>query len=96
MYAPKLIVAALAGALTIAGVHAQNIPAHITTPDKVETSIGTLEYKDCAPKRGHRSEGAAYPSGHSRGHGSAYRAINCTTPAVRTRRAIVYWQTPLI
>jgi hypothetical protein len=27
------------------------IPASITTPDKVETSIGTLEYKDGAPSK---------------------------------------------
>ena len=48
-HTPRLIVAALAGTLTIASAHAQNIPAFITTPDKVETSIGTLEFKDGAP-----------------------------------------------
>ena len=29
----------------------QNIPQQITTPDRVETSIGTLEYKDGAPSK---------------------------------------------
>ena len=48
-HTPRLIVAALAGTLTTAGAHAQTIPAFITTPDRVETSIGTLEYKDGAP-----------------------------------------------
>ena len=48
-HAPRLIVAALAGTLTIASAHAQNIPASITTPDKVETQIGTLEFKDGVP-----------------------------------------------
>ena len=48
-HTPRLIVAALAGTLTIASAHAQSIPAFITTPDRVETSIGTLEYKDGAP-----------------------------------------------
>ena len=32
-------------------VHATEMPPSITTPDKVETSIGTLEYKDGAPSK---------------------------------------------
>jgi hypothetical protein len=48
----KLITTALAGALTIASSHAQaQIPVSITTPDKVESSIGTLEYNDGAPSK---------------------------------------------
>ena len=35
----------------VAGVHAQGIPAQLVTPDKVETSIGTLQYKDGAPSK---------------------------------------------
>ena len=41
--------AALGGALAVSGAHAQKIPASITTPDKVDTQIGTLEFKDGAP-----------------------------------------------
>jgi hypothetical protein len=43
---------ALAAVLTLTTVHAQTtpkIPPGITTPDKVQTSIGTLEFKDGAP-----------------------------------------------
>src|SRR4030095_7977162 len=43
---------ALAVVLTLTQVHAQTtpkIPPAITTPDKVQTSIGTLEFKDGAP-----------------------------------------------
>jgi hypothetical protein len=43
---------ALAVVLTLTTVHAQTtpkIPPAITTPDKVQTSIGTLEFKDGAP-----------------------------------------------
>ncbi len=50
----KLITAALALGLTFgAGVapHASEIPASITTADKVESSIGTLEYRDGAPSK---------------------------------------------
>ena len=42
----------LAVVLTLTTVHAQTtpkIPPAITTPDKVQTSIGTLEFKDGAP-----------------------------------------------
>ncbi len=43
----NLLAAAFAGALALPAF--AQIPASITTPDKVETSIGTLEYKDGAP-----------------------------------------------
>ncbi len=46
------LVPALAVVLTFTAVHAQTtpkIPPAITTPDKVQTSIGTLEFKDGAP-----------------------------------------------
>jgi hypothetical protein len=56
----RFISAALAGAIAVTifigsatqPVHAQaaaGIPPAITTPDKIETRIGTLEYKDGAP-----------------------------------------------
>jgi hypothetical protein len=46
----KLIIAALAAAFTLASAHAQTaIPPSLVTPDKVETRIGTLEFKDGAP-----------------------------------------------
>jgi hypothetical protein len=48
----KLITAALS--LTLGAViplSAAEIPPSLTTPDKVETSIGTLEYKDGAPSK---------------------------------------------
>jgi hypothetical protein len=48
-HTPRLIVAAVAGMLAMASAHAQNIPTYITTPNKVETSIGTLEFKDGVP-----------------------------------------------
>jgi hypothetical protein len=44
---PGVAAAVLFGAFTLTA-HAE-IPPAITTPDKVETSIGTLEYKDGAP-----------------------------------------------
>ena len=46
------LAALLATALVLTSAHAQTtpkIPPEITTPDKVETSIGTLEFKDGAP-----------------------------------------------
>src|SRR5262245_21834006 len=53
----RIIVAAFTSALTISCAHAQaprgdaGMPASITTPDKVETRIGTLEFKDGAPSK---------------------------------------------
>jgi hypothetical protein len=48
----KHIITALAGALTITSAHAQvPIPPSITTPDKVETRIGTLDFKNGAPSK---------------------------------------------
>src|SRR4029453_19372724 len=41
--------AALVSALEFTLVRAADIPPQITTPDKVETSLGTLEFKDGAP-----------------------------------------------
>jgi len=46
----KLVVA-LACAVAFTTTTQAQIPASITTPDKVETSIGTLEYKDGAPSK---------------------------------------------
>jgi len=47
----KLIIAALAAAYTISA-HAQApIPPSITTPDKVQTRIGPLDFKDGAPSK---------------------------------------------
>ena len=40
---------ALGAALPLSAV--AQIPASITTPDKVESSIGTLQYKDGAPSK---------------------------------------------
>src|SRR4029450_12971886 len=49
---PKLITIALGLTLVAAPpMRAAEIPASITTPDKVESSIGTLEYKDGAPSK---------------------------------------------
>jgi hypothetical protein len=49
---PKLITIALGLTLVAATpMRAAEIPASITTPDKVESSIGTLEYKDGAPSK---------------------------------------------
>ena len=48
----KLITTTLAGALAITSTHAQvPIPPSITTPDKVETRIGTLDFKNGAPSK---------------------------------------------
>ena len=51
----QLRAAAVAFAMTIphfaAAQTAPAIPPSITTPDKVESSIGTLEYKDGAPSK---------------------------------------------
>ena len=44
-----IITTALAGLLALTTVHAAAIPPAITTPEKVETRIGTLEFKDGAP-----------------------------------------------
>jgi hypothetical protein len=50
LHKQKLVVAALAGALTLSSAHAQTpISPAISTPDKVETRIGPLEFKDGAP-----------------------------------------------
>jgi hypothetical protein len=40
---------AFAGLLLQGSVLAQPIPPEITTPDRMETSIGTLEYQDGVP-----------------------------------------------
>ena len=49
----RLVIAALAGALFLSNAHAQtmktDIPASITTPDSVETRLGTLKFKDGFP-----------------------------------------------
>lgn len=43
---------ALAGLLIITSAHAQTaVPPSLTTPDKVETRIGTLEFKDGVPSK---------------------------------------------
>jgi hypothetical protein len=51
----RLRAAAVACAMAIprlaAAQTAPAIPPSITTPDKVESSIGTLEYKDGAPSK---------------------------------------------
>jgi hypothetical protein len=44
-----MLAAALISALAFTSVRAADIPPQITTPDKVETRIGTLEFKDGAP-----------------------------------------------
>jgi hypothetical protein len=44
---PTILAATIACALALPAV--AETPANLTTPDKVETSIGTLEYKDGAP-----------------------------------------------
>jgi hypothetical protein len=46
----NLLAAALLCSLAVTTAHAQ-IPPQITTPDKVETRIGTLEFKDGAPSK---------------------------------------------
>lgn len=49
----KLIAAALFCALAVTSAHAQefkaDVPASITTPDQVETRIGTLKFFDGLP-----------------------------------------------
>ena len=47
----RTLAAALLCAATVSNVHAQQPPGYLT-PDKVETSIGTLEYKDGFPSEG--------------------------------------------
>jgi hypothetical protein len=52
MKTATILASALAAVLTLTTVHAQTtpkIPPEITTPDKIQTSIGTLEFKDGAP-----------------------------------------------
>src|SRR4029450_3539063 len=45
----NLLAAALVSGLPLTTAHAADIPPGLTTPDKVETGIGTLEFKDGAP-----------------------------------------------
>jgi hypothetical protein len=47
----KTLVAALAGAAAFATTTRAQVPASQVTPDKVETRIGTLQYKDGAPSK---------------------------------------------
>ena len=58
----KLITTALNLTL-LAGtpLRAAEIPPSINTPDKVESSIGTLEYKDGAPSEEYRGESLRLP-----------------------------------
>ena len=42
------------------------IPPSITTPDKVESRIGTLEFKDGAPSQATVDEGLRQPRLHAR------------------------------
>ena len=60
---------ALACTLAFTTAHAQApaLPAWNTTPDRVETSIGTLEYRDGAPSK----ETVAKPIGNIREHVAA-------------------------
>ena len=46
-----LFVGALVCVAAVASVHAQTLPKQIVTPDTVETSLGTLTYRDGAPAR---------------------------------------------
>jgi hypothetical protein len=46
-----LVATVLAGGGRATGQHHSGIPAPITTPDKVETRIGTLDFKDGAPSK---------------------------------------------
>ena len=46
---PNLLAAALVSALAFTSASAADIPPQITTPDKVETRIGTLDFKDGTP-----------------------------------------------
>jgi hypothetical protein len=48
-HARSLILATLIVALTLTSAHGQNIPTSITTPDRVETHLGTLNFKDGTP-----------------------------------------------
>src|SRR5512133_3415379 len=45
-----ILAAALVSALAFTSARAADIPPQITTPDKVESSLGTLEFKDGAPR----------------------------------------------
>jgi hypothetical protein len=47
----NLIAAALFSALAFTFARAADIPPQITTPDKVETRIGTLDFKDGVPSK---------------------------------------------
>ena len=46
-----LFVGGLSCVAALANVHAQTMPAQIVTPDTVETSLGTLTYRDGAPSK---------------------------------------------
>ena len=46
-----ILATALVSALAFTTVRAGNIPPQITTPDKVETRIGTLDFKDGLPSK---------------------------------------------
>jgi hypothetical protein len=50
IYIQNLIAAALVSALAISNAYAQ-IPPSLVTPDKVETHLGTLEFKDGTPSK---------------------------------------------
>jgi hypothetical protein len=47
----NLLAAALFSALAFTSARAADIPPQITTPDKVETRIGTLDFKDGVPSK---------------------------------------------
>jgi hypothetical protein len=52
MRTKAMLAAALAAVLAVSTAHAQTtpkVPPGLATPDKVQTSIGTLEFKDGAP-----------------------------------------------
>ena len=51
MLSTILAAVVLVGGNEVAAQTATTIPSSITTPDKVESSIGTLEYKDGAPSK---------------------------------------------
>jgi hypothetical protein len=46
-----MLAAALVSALAFTSARAADIPPELTTPDKVETRIGPLEFKDGAPSK---------------------------------------------
>ncbi len=72
-----LVVTSLTGVTSALAQKPAAIPPSLVTPDKVETRIGPLEYKDGAPNAATVREGLRHPRFHPRRGGVYEQLLRC-------------------